>query len=94
MNNSRAAITGENKLYIEGLVHKIGRHDTVVIPFLAYDLGWTTYYPKEGEDVEAFLEDEKERRPESYERKQKWDAQIRQALSGFGQSNNPIGFSS
>jgi len=69
-------------------------HDPVVIPFLAKDLRWTTYYPEPGENVEAFLKDEKELRGDSYGRKQRWDEQIRQALSGFGQSNNPIGFRS
>ena len=123
MNNSRAAITDENKQYIEdrlsGIVRELGlqglrtewedprnhstgtynlsvhvaEHNPVVIPFSARDLGWKTYYPEEGEDVEAFLEDEKKWRPESYDRKQRWDKQIRQALQGFGQSNNPIGFS-
>ncbi len=72
----------------------VAEHNPVVIPFSARDLGWKTYYPEEGEDVEAFLEDEKKWRPESYDRKQRWDKQIRQALKGFGQSNNPIGFSS
>ncbi len=74
-------------------VHVEG-HDPGGITFSATELGWTTYYPEEGEDVEAFLENEKEWRPESYERRQKWDKQIRKALSGFGQSNTPIGFSS
>ena len=74
-------------------VHVEG-YDPVVIPFHATELGWKTYHPEQGEDVEAFLEDEKKWRPESYDRKQRWDKQIRQALKGFGQSNNPIGFSS
>jgi len=121
MNNIQAAITDENKKYIEGLAHKIGRelgleglsiewedppdktmgaynlrvnvpeHNPVDIPFSARDLRWKTYYPEEGEDVARFLEDEKKsQRFESYDRRQKWDAQIRQALSGFG--TNPIGF--
>ncbi len=71
-----------------------GHTDFVVIPFSARDLGWKTYYPDAGQNVEAFLEYEKKLRPDSYDRKQKWDERIRQALSGFGQSNNPIGFSS
>ena len=75
-------------------VHVPDENDPVVIPFEANDLRWTTYYPEKGEDVEKFLEDEKESRRDSYDRKQRWDAQIRQALSGFGQSNNPIGFRS
>jgi len=125
MNNSRAAITAENKQHIERRVQEIGAeldleglttewedpqdktmgtyklsvhvpgHDPVVISFSARDLRWKTYYPEPGQDVEAFLEDEKKSKCfESYERRQKWDAQIRQALSGFGQSKRPIGFRS
>ena len=70
-------------------VHVPG-HDPVVIPFSARDLRWTTFYPEPGQDVKTFLKDEKKSQPESYDRKKKWDAQIRQALSGFG--TNPIGF--
>ena len=70
------------------------QNDPVVIPFEANDLRWKTYHPYPGQDVEAFLEDEKKSRRHSYNRKQRWDKQIRQALKGFGQSNNPIGFSS
>ena len=69
----------------------VPKQGSVFITFGANELGWTTYYPEEGEDVERFLEDEKKSRPESYERKQQWDEQIRQALSGFG--GGPIGFS-
>ncbi len=72
-------------------VHVEG-HDPGGITFSATELGWTTYYPEEGEDVEAFLEDEKKSRRVSYDRKQRWDERIRQALSGFG--GGPIGFSS
>ncbi len=75
-------------------VHVPEHSNPVVIPFSARDLGWKTFYPEEGEDVEKFSEDEKESRRDSYERKQRWDKQIRQAISGFGQSNNPIGFRS
>jgi len=114
MNNSRAAITAENKKHIERQVQEIGdergleglstkwedppdttmgtyklsvhvpEYDSVVITFEANDLRWKTYY----------MEDEKKsQRFESYERRQKWDAQIRQVLSvGFG--GGPIGFSS
>ena len=72
-------------------VHVPEQNNPVVITFEADDLRWTTYYPEKGQDVEAFLEAEKKsRRFESRERRQKWDAQIRQALSGFG--TNPIGF--
>jgi len=74
-------------------VHVPG-HDPVVISFSARDLRWKTYYPEKGEDVERFLENEKELQRSSYDRKQRWDAQIRQALSGFGQSKRPIGFRS
>ena len=74
-------------------VHVEG-YDPVVIPFSATELGWTTYHPEPGEDVERFLEDEKKSRRVSYDRKQRWDERIRQALSGFGQSNRPIGFRS
>ena len=74
-------------------VHVKG-YDPVVIPFSATELGWTTYHPETGEDVERFLEDEKKSRRVSYDRKQRWDERIRQALSGFGQSNSPIGFRS
>ncbi len=71
----------------------VPEHDPVVIPFPAYDLRWLTYYPEPGEDVEAFSKNEKKFEAGSYNRKQKWDERIRQALSvGFGQSNNPIGF--
>ena len=70
----------------------VPEHDPVVIPFSAYALRWKTYYPEEGEDIEAFSKNEKKLQPGSYNRKQKWDLQIRQALSGFGGS--PIGFSS
>jgi len=71
----------------------VPEHDPVVIPFLAYDLRWETYYPEPGEDVEAFSKNEKKLKAGSYNRKQQWDERIRQALSvGFGQSNNPIGF--
>jgi len=65
-------------------VHVEG-YDPVVIPFSATELGWTTYHPEPGEDVERFLEDEKKSRRVSYDRKQRWDERIRQALSGFGQ---------
>ncbi len=123
MEDSRAAITDENKKYIEGRVPGIGRelgleglstewedpqdkttgtynlrvhapeqNDLVAIPFSATELGWTTYHPEPGEDVERFLEDEKKSGRASYDRKQRWDKQIRQALSGFG--GGPIGFSS
>ena len=121
MEDSRAAITDENKNYIEERVQKIGgkrgleglstewedspdkttgiynlrvnvpEHDPVVIPFPAYDLRWLTYYPEPGEDVEAFSKNEKQFEAGSYNRKQKWDLQIRHALSRFGGS--PIGFS-
>jgi hypothetical protein len=70
----------------------VPEHDPVVIPFSAYDLRWLTYYPEPGEDVEAFSKNEKKFKAGSYNRKQKWDLQIRQALSGFG--GGPIGFSS
>ncbi len=70
----------------------VPEHDPVVIPFLAYALKWKTYYPEPGEDVEAFSKNEKKFKAGSYNRKQKWDLQIRQALSGFG--GGPIGFSS
>ncbi len=69
-----------------------GHTDPVVIPFSAYDLRWLTYYPEPGEDVEAFSKNEKKFKAGSYNRKQKWDLQIRQALSGFG--GGPIGFRS
>ncbi len=67
----------------------VPEHDPVVIPFPAYDLRWLTYYPEPGEDVEAFSKNEKKFESGSYNRKQKWDLQIRQALSGFG--GGPIG---
>ena len=70
----------------------VTEHNPVVIPFSATELGWTTYHPEPGEDVERFLEDEKKSRRVSYDRKQRWDERIRQALSGFGGS--PIGFKS
>ena len=124
MKDSRAAITDENKKYIEGRVQQIGDErgleglstewkdpddktmgtynltvsvldqNPVAIPFSARDLRWKTYYPEEKEDVEAFLEGEKKLQRDSYDRKKRWEEQIRKALSGFGQSNNPIGFSS
>jgi len=62
----------------------VPEHDPVVIPFPAYDLRWLTYYPEPGEDVEAFSKNEKRFEAGSYNRKQKWDERIRQALSGFG----------
>ena len=68
----------------------VPEHDPVVIPFSATELGWTTYHPEPGEDVERFLEDEKKSRRVSYDRKQRWDERIRQALRGFG--GGPIGF--
>ncbi len=64
----------------------VPEHDPVVIPFPAYDLRWLTYYPEPGEDVEAFSKNEKKFEAGSYNRKQKWDERIRQALSGFGGS--------
>ncbi len=67
----------------------VPEHDPVVILFPAYDLRWLTYYPEPGEDVEAFSKNEKKFKAGSYNRKQKWDLQIRQALSGFG--GGPIG---
>ncbi len=73
-------------------VHAPEQNDLVAIPFSATELGWTTYHPEPGEDVERFLEDEKKSGRASYDRKQRWDKQIRQALSGFG--GGPIGFSS
>ena len=72
----------------------VPEYDPVVIPFLAYNLRWLTYYPEPGEDVEAFSKNEKKFESGSYNRKQQWDLQIRQALSGFGQSNNPLGLRS
>ncbi len=74
-------------------VHVPG-HDPVVIPFSARDLRWTTFYPEPGQDIKTFLKDEKRSQRESYDRKKQWDEVLRRALSGFGQSNNPIGFSS
>jgi len=72
---------------------KVPERDPVVIPFVAYDLRWKTYYPEPGEDVEAFSKNEKKLQPGSYNRKQRWDERIRKALSvGFGRINNPIGF--
>jgi len=71
----------------------VPEYDPVVIPFLAYALRWKTYYPKPGEDVEAFSKNEKKLQAGSYNRKQQWDERIRQVLSdGFG--GGPIGFSS
>jgi len=71
----------------------VPKRNPVVIPFVAYDLRWKTYYPEPGEDVEAFSKDEKKLQPGSYNRKQRWDERIRKALSvGFGRINNPIGF--
>ena len=71
----------------------VPERDPVVIPFVAYDLRWKTYYPEPGEDVEAFSKNEKKLQPGSYNRKQRWDERIRKALSvGFGRINNPIGF--
>ena len=75
-------------------VHVPDQNDPVVIPFEAREIRWTTFYPEPGQDVKTFLKDEKKSQPESYDRKQRWDAQIRQALSGFGQSKRPIGFRS
>ena len=81
--------TGTYKL----TVHLPG-HDPVVIPFSARDLRWTTFYPEPGQDVKTFLKDEKKSQRESYDRKKQWDEVLRRALSGFGQSNKPIGFRS
>ena len=64
----------------------------VEIPFSANELRWDTYQPDPEEDLEAFSRNEEELQFSSYERKQRWDAQIRQALSGFG--GGPIGFRS
>ncbi len=74
------------------LTVSVPEHDPVVITFETNDLRWKTYYPDAGQDVEDFLKDEKELQPNSYNRKQRWDERIRQALSGFG--GGPIGFSS
>ncbi len=74
-------------------VHVPG-HDPVVISFSARDLRWKTYYPEPGQDVKTFLKDEKKSQRESYDRKKQWDEVLRRALSGFGQSNKPIGFRS
>ena len=78
--------TGTYKL----TMHVPEQNDSVVMTFEARDLGWKTYYPEPGEDVERFLEDEKKSRRVSYDRKQRWDERIREALSGFG--GGPIGF--
>ncbi len=65
-------------------VYAQGHTDPVVMPFLAYDLRWKTYHPEKGEDVEEFSKNEKKFKAGSYKRKQGWNLQIRQALSGFG----------
>ena len=65
-------------------VYAQGHTDPVVMPFMAYDLRWKTYHPEKGEDVEEFSKNEKRFKAGSYKRKQGWNLQIRQALSGFG----------
>jgi len=76
------------------LTVRVPDQNPVAIPFSANELRWDTYQPDPEEDLEAFSRNEEELQSSSYERKQRWDKQIRKALSGFGQSNNPIGFRS
>ncbi len=57
------------------------------------DLWFKTWMPEPGEDVAEFLKDEKEQRPESYQRKKDWKTRISQAVKReFLEGGEPIGF--
>jgi len=74
------------------LTVRVPDQNPVEIPFSANELRWDTYQPDPEEDLEAFSRNEEELQTSSHDRKQEWDERIREALSGFGQSNDPIGF--